>query len=273
MQNRSIAFIGAGNMSSSIISGLIKNGYPNALVYASNPSKPKLDALQTQFDINTSQDNTQVARAAEVIVLAVKPQLMNEMISQLELTDEEKSNKLFISIAAGLPVARIQAMLGGAYSLIRTMPNTPSLLGLGMTGMYAPDNVKKADIEFADQIMSAVGKTTWVAAESGIDHIIALAGSAPAYFFLFMEGMIKEAINLGFSEAEAKAIVQQVALGSAQMVKENDVDIATLRAQVTSKGGTTAAAIESFNQSDLHGTIQKAMKAAIARSEEMAKLF
>ncbi|MCU4674511.1 pyrroline-5-carboxylate reductase [Catenovulum sp. 2E275] len=274
MQNKTIAFIGAGNMSSSIISGLVKNGYPNGLIYASNPSLPKLEALQTKLDINISQNNSEVARKADVIVLSVKPQLMAQMLAELALTPEEKSQKLFISIAAGLPVSRLNEMLGGEYALIRTMPNTPSLIGLGMAGMYAPENITAEDKTFAEQIMAAVGKTVWVDDESGIDHVIALAGSAPAYFFLFMEGMINEAVNLGFSEAQAREIVEQVALGSAQMVKQNQsVDVAALRAQVTSKGGTTAAAIESFNQSDLTGIIQKAMQAAIARSQEMAKLF
>ncbi|WAJ69063.1 pyrroline-5-carboxylate reductase [Catenovulum adriaticum] len=270
---KKVAFIGAGNMTASIISGMVKNGYPSDFIFASNPSTEKLDALNAKHNINISQDNSAVAKQADIIILAVKPQLMADMLSQLSLTEAEKTSKLFISIAAGLPVSRLLELLNAPCRLIRTMPNTPSLLGLGMTGLFAPQNVTTSDKEYANQIMSAVGKTVWVEDESGIDHIIALAGSAPAYFFLFMEGMIKEAVELGFDEKEAKAIVQQVALGSAEMVKQNDVDIATLRAQVTSKGGTTACALESFNQSDLTGIIKKAMQAAISRSQEMAKLF
>lgn len=270
---KKVAFIGAGNMTASIISGMVKNGYPSELIFASNPSTAKLAALKEQHKIQTSQDNSAIAKQADIIILAVKPQLMAQMLAELSLTETEKTTKLFISIAAGLPVARLLEMLDAPCRLIRTMPNTPSLLGLGMTGLFAPDNVTQTDKAFANQIMSAVGKTVWVEDESGIDHIIALAGSAPAYFFLFMEGMVKEAVELGFDEKEAKAIVAQVALGSAEMVKQNDVDIATLRQQVTSKGGTTACALESFNQSDLTGIIKKAMQAAISRSQEMAKLF
>ncbi|NTS78084.1 pyrroline-5-carboxylate reductase [Catenovulum sp. SM1970] len=277
MNNRKIAFIGAGNMTRSIIGGLIKNGYDAKAIFAANPSLPKLDALKSDFGIETSQSNQEVAKQADVIVLAVKPQMMADMLAKLIESGIDLSSKLFISIAAGILVDRLQNMLGGennTFKIIRTMPNTPSLLGLGLTGLYAPSNIAQQDKDFANDMMNAVGKSIWVQDEAGIDKIIAVAGSAPAYFFLFMESIEQEAINLGFSQEDARAIVQQVALGSAQMVCQNpELAISQLRENVTSKGGTTAEAIRTYEESELRQISQKAMQAAIARAEEMAKLI
>ncbi|WP_111980276.1 pyrroline-5-carboxylate reductase [Algibacillus agarilyticus] len=278
MSSRTIAFIGAGNMTKSIIGGLVKQGYPSDDIIAANPSPEKLTALSTQHHILTTQNNLHAAKQASVIVLAVKPQLMANMLSELtqaaKAENIDLSQKLFISIAAGLPIARLNDMLGGEHKIIRTMPNTPSLLGLGMTGLYAPDNINELDQEFADDLMSAVGKTAWVEEENGIDKIIAVAGSAPAYFFLFMECIEQEAINLGFSQQDARVIVEQVALGSAKMVCHNETtSLSSLRAQVTSKGGTTAEAIKTFEDKGLRSITADAMQAAIKRAEEMAKLF
>ncbi|AWB67486.1 pyrroline-5-carboxylate reductase [Saccharobesus litoralis] len=278
MNIKNIAFIGAGNMSKSIIGGLVEKGYPANNITAANPSQGKLDALQTAFNINITQDNLNAVTNADVVVLAVKPQLMNEMLQRLTQDANQAkldlSKKLFISIAAGLPVARLNEMLGAEHQIIRTMPNTPSLLGLGMTGLYAPQNISVEDKTFANDLMAAVGQTAWVEDEAGIDKIIAVAGSAPAYFFLFMESLEQEAKALGFSDTDARNIVQQVALGSAQMVCHNqEVSLADLRAQVTSKGGTTAEAIKVFEDQGLRDISKQAMHAAIKRAEEMAKLF
>ncbi|MER2493606.1 pyrroline-5-carboxylate reductase [Catenovulum sediminis] len=274
MQNRSIAFIGAGNMTTSIISGLISSGYCAQNIWASNRSAEKLTNLKNQFSINTTQDNDTAIAAADVVVLAVKPQGMQEMLEAVKLPKVQLENKLFISIAAGIPLQRLNQMLGFPAKIIRTMPNTPSLLGLGLTGIYAPDNISTEDKTYTESLMSAVGKSIWVDSEEGIDKIIGVAGSAPAYFFLFMECIAKEAEQLGFSPVQAREIVQQVALGSASMVCKNaSTEIATLRENVTSKGGTTAAALASFNDSKLDEITHKAIQAAIARSREMAKLF
>lgn len=271
MTHKTIAFIGAGNMSASIIAGLVKNGYPADKIIASNPSTPKLDALSAQHSIKTTTDNNQAIEQADVIILSVKPQMMAGMLGDLSIDKSIFSHKLFISIAAGLPVSRLEELLVTPTAVVRTMPNTPSLLGLGMTGLYASAAVSAEQKQVAEEIMQAVGKTVWVEEESGIDKITALAGSAPAYFFLFMEGMESKAIELGFSPEAAREIVSQVATGSTEMVRQNDISIAQLRTNVTSKGGTTAAALNSFNDSNLTGITAKAMDAAIARAEEMAK--
>ncbi len=272
---RTIAFIGAGNMTRSIIGGLINSNYPADKIIATNRSTGKLDSLKADFNVVTSNDNIEATKTADVIVLAVKPQMMEGLLNQLADAGLDLTNKLFISIAAGIQTPRLQAMLKSssesAYKIIRTMPNTPSLLSLGLTGLYAPNNIEQADKDFAEQMMNAVGKSVWVETEAGIDNITAAAGSAPAYFFLFMESIEAEALKLGFSEQQAREIVQQVALGSAQMVCHNpDVSISELRARVTSKGGTTAEAVRVYQEHDLNLISHNAMQAAIKRAQEMA---
>ena len=271
---RTIAFIGAGNMSRSIIAGLIQAGYPAERITAANPSRPKLDELADQFGIRITQNNAEAAREADVIVLAVKPQLMAAMLEALVAELGSLAGKLLISIAAGIKVERLQEMAGGHSRIIRTMPNTPSLLGLGMTGLYAPSGIEQADRDFAEQMMQAVGKTLWVAQESGINGVIAAAGSAPAYFFLFMQGIAEEAEAMGFTPEQARLLVQQTALGAAAMVEQNpELSLQTLREQVTSKGGTTAEAVRTFQEQGLKPLTARAMQAAVTRAAEMETLF
>jgi pyrroline-5-carboxylate reductase len=271
---RTIAFIGAGNMSRSIIAGLIQAGYPAGRITAANPSRPKLDALADQFGIRITQSNAEAAREAEVIVLAVKPQLMASMLEALVAELGSLEGKLLVSIAAGIKVERLQEMAGGHDRIIRTMPNTPSLLGLGMTGLYAPSGIEQADRDFAEQMMQAVGKTLWVEQESGINGVIAAAGSAPAYFFLFMQGIAEEAEAMGFTPEQARLLVQQTALGAAAMVEQNpELSLQTLREQVTSKGGTTAEAVRTFQEQGLKPLTARAMQAAVTRAAEMETLF
>lgn len=274
MQHRVLAFIGAGNMSRSIIAGLIQAGYPAERIIAANPSRPKLDELASQFGIRITQDNAEAAREAEVIVLAVKPQLMAGMLAALVAELGSLAGKLLVSIAAGIRVERLQEMAGGHGRIIRTMPNTPSLLGLGMTGLYAPSGIEQADRDFAEQMMQAVGKTLWVEQESGINGVIAAAGSAPAYFFLFMQAIAEEAEAMGFTPEQARLLVQQTALGAAAMVAQNpELSLQTLREQVTSKGGTTAEAVKTFQEQGLMPLTARAMQAAVTRAGEMETLF
>lgn len=270
MEHRKLAFIGAGNMSRSLISGLIQSGYPADSIIAANPSRPKLDALAADFGVRTTQSNAEAANWAQALVLAVKPQMMAAMLGELLASGLRLEGKLLISIAAGISVARLQHLAGGHDNIVRTMPNTPSLLGLGMTGLYARPQVNQADRDYCQQMMAAVGKTLWVAEEDGINQVIAAAGSAPAYFFLFMEAMAEEAQKRGFSAEEARLLVQQTALGAAQMVAANPgLTLAQLRAQVTSKGGTTAEAIRSFQHNQLERLVGDAMAAAVARAREL----
>ena len=273
MQHRTIAFIGAGNMSRAIISGMHASGYPTDKIYAANPSLPKLQALEQDFGINITQDNAKAVNQADVIVLAVKPQLMEKMCQDLQ-GNVSLEGKLFVSIAAGIPSKRLKQMLGGDHPVIRTMPNTPSALGKGMTGLYADETVLQQDRTYAEQLMQSVGEVAWVAEESGIDAVIAAAGSSPAYFFLFLEAMQQKAQELGFDDATARKLVQQAMLGAAEMVCHNpNLELSELRAQVTSKGGTTAKAVEHFQQQGLDRIVADAMQAAVDRAQEMSDQF
>lgn len=270
MQQKKIAFIGAGNMSRSIISGLIANHYPAALVMAANPSQGKLDKLNQDFGILTTNDNDHALAWADIVVLAVKPQLMEQVCNAFTVT--ELSDKLFITIAAGIMSSRYSDYLAQPIRLVRSMPNTPSLLGLGMTGLYADSNVSEDDRAISSQILSSVGEVMWVEDEAHIDTVIACSGSSPAYFFLFMEYMQQSAVKMGLSGEEARVLIQQAALGAAQMVRHNNhLELSELRKQVTSKGGTTHAAIETFKANKLDESIDQAMNNAVLRAQELAK--
>jgi len=274
MQHKKITFIGAGNMAGSIISGLVKGGYPADSICASAPSLTNTQKLADEFSILNSQNNKESASWADIIVLGVKPQMMADVCQALVDEGVDFSNKLIISIAAGISVNRLQSILGEGTAVIRTMPNTPSLLQQGMTGLYASQEVSEQDKTFAGELMSSVGEIVWVTEEYQINGIIAASGSSPAYFFLFMEAMQNKAIEMGFSKEDARLLVQQAAIGSAEMVKQNpQLDITTLRNNVISKGGTTAEAVRTFNELELPEIVAKAMQAASDRGAEMEKLF
>lgn len=269
MQHRKIAFIGAGNMARAIIAGLVSGGYPAQLISVCAPSAQRRDALAAEFGVLSSNDNLACAAQAEVVVLAVKPQMMADVCQPLQ-QGVDFGDKLVLSIAAGVSVTRFYQLLGTGLNLVRIMPNTPSLVGKGMSGLYAPAQVNEDDRAFTGELMSSVGKICWLSQEQQINGVIAAAGSAPAYFFLFMEAMQQETERLGFDSATARILVQQAASGAAALVEANaETPLATLREQVTSKGGTTAAALRIFNEQHLTATVAAAMQAAIQRAQEM----
>jgi pyrroline-5-carboxylate reductase len=271
-----IAFIGAGNMARAIIIGLVNSGVTPQDIIVANPSEAKRLNLAKEFGVLQTDNNIKASEYADIIVLCVKPHFITDVCRQISQAINI-SGKLFISVAAGTTVEQIQSALvkNNTTSLapvVRVMPNTPSQLGLGMSGLYASNEVSAEQKSNAEKITNAVGKSIWLDTENKINNIIAVAGSAPAYYFLFMEAMEKHAIQLGFTPEESRMLVQQTALGSTQMVAHNtDVDISILRANVTSKGGTTHAAIEQFKDDGIYDIVKSAMNAAIARAEEMAK--
>ncbi|MDH2998027.1 pyrroline-5-carboxylate reductase [Pasteurellaceae bacterium LFhippo2] len=272
MQHKKIAFIGAGNMAFAIISGLINSGYPTHLMSANNKSNAERREQLRQMGLQVNFTNRQAVEQADVVILAVKPQMMADVCA--EFTDVDFSDKWVISVAAGISVSRLEQLLPSAKNIIRSMPNTPSLIGEGMSGLFAKKSVNQTGCQFAEQLLSAVGKYYWVETESQLNQIIAITGSSPAYFFKFMESMQKSAIAMGFSEDDSRRLIQSVALGAAKMVVENpDINLATLRENVTSKGGTTAQALAIFEQYDLDKIVDQAMNAAIKRAEEMEKLL
>lgn len=274
MKHEKITFIGGGNMATSLISGMIKGEYPKHLITVSTPHQDKVDLLSKKYGINGKIDNSIAAQDANVIVLAVKPQMMKNVLDQLSESISDFSQKLIISVMAGVTVERICELLPNCSRVIRVMPNTPALIGLGMAGLFASQNCNANDKEFADELLKCCGKTIWVNTEEGINDITALSGSAPAYFFLFMECMANKAKEMGFTEADTRTLLEQVAIGSVNMVKTNqDKSIAELRAAVTSKGGTTFEAIKVFEESNLNEIVSTALDACKKRAEEMSRQF
>ncbi|MGL1958871.1 MAG: pyrroline-5-carboxylate reductase [Colwellia sp.] len=267
---KKIAFIGAGNMARAIIIGLVNSGITAKNIIVANPSAEKRVTLAQEFGVLETSDNIKAAEFADIIVLSVKPHFISDVCQQLTNT-LDISAKLFISVAAGRTIEQIQQALACKPSVVRVMPNTPSQLGLGMSGLFASPQVNNEEKASADKLMCAVGKVIWLETEDKINDIICVAGSAPAYFFLFMEAMEKQAQTLGFNAQESRMLVQQTALGAAQMVEHTTASISTLRENVTSKGGTTFAALEQFRKDGLEDLVKKAMNAALHRAQEMAK--
>jgi len=256
-------------MAASLISGLISNHYPANKITVSDTDAEKLSPLNEQYGVNTQTDNLIAAKQAEVIVLAVKPQILKAVC--LGIKDTVLSTRpLFISIAAGIRSTDINRWLGDNHSIVRCMPNTPALIQAGATGLFANEKTSADLRNIADQILRAAGITLWVSTEEQLDAVTAVSGSGPAYFFLFLEAMQAAGKELGLEPAAAAMLAKQTALGAARMAIESETDPATLRANVTSKGGTTAAAIASFENNHFRDIIKQALTAAHDRAIELA---
>jgi pyrroline-5-carboxylate reductase len=256
---RRLAFIGGGNMAAALISGLTKRGVSAGRMVVADPSEEQLERLVRDYAVKTAADNVSAVQGAEVVVLAVKPQLA--------------SPPLLISVAAGIPHASLARWFGPHIPVIRTMPNRPALNGFGATGLYAPAGVGAAYRALAETIMAAVSATVWVEHESQMDTVTALSGSGPAYFFLFMEALEAAAHERGLPTDIAHRLTLETAFGAAQMARHSPDSLATLREQVTSKGGTTAAALEVLNAAGLRAIVAHAVAAADRRSAELAAEF
>ncbi len=271
MSTPRIAFIGAGNMAASLIGGLRAQGIPAASICASDPGADKRDELSATHGVETFADNGQALAGADVIVLAVKPQVMQAVCR--DLVSHLDSNQLIVSIAAGINCASLQAWLGEQTprAIVRCMPNTPSLLRQGVSGLYANAQVNDAQRQQAEQLLSAVGLALWLDKEELIDAVTAVSGSGPAYFFLLIEAMTAAGEELGLPRATAAQLTMHTALGAARMACESDVEAAELRRRVTSPNGTTEAAIQAFQASGFETLVQQAMNAAARRSAELAE--
>ncbi|MDP9084796.1 MAG: pyrroline-5-carboxylate reductase [Pseudomonadota bacterium] len=266
---RRLAFIGGGNMAAALIGGLTKRGLPPDRVVVADPSQEQLQRLVKDFGIKTASDNAAAANGAEVVVLAVKPQQMRAVALGLAPHLSE-AQPLLISVAAGIPHAALARWFGPKMSVVRTMPNRPALNGFGATGLYAPASVGAANRALAETIMAAVSATVWVEHESQMDTVTALSGSGPAYFFLFMEALEAAAQERGLPHEVAHQLTLETAFGAAQMARQSVESLAALREQVTSKGGTTAAALAVLDAAGLRAIVAHAVAAADRRSAELA---
>ncbi|MAY41240.1 MULTISPECIES: pyrroline-5-carboxylate reductase [unclassified Neptuniibacter] len=263
-----LAFIGAGNMARAIIGGLLSNGYPADKIWASEPNAERLTDLADQ-GLKTTTDNNQAVSAANVVVLAVKPQVL-KTVSLAIAPSVQQNQPLIVSVAAGIMTDSMERWLGGNTAIVRCMPNTPSLVQTGASGLFANPHVKAEQKQQAETVLKAAGITLWVEEETQLDAVTAVSGSGPAYFFLVMESMIDAGKKLGLTENTATQLTLQTALGAAKMAQSSDVAPDELRRRVTSPNGTTEQAILNFIDGGLPELFDKAMKACNDRSEELA---
>jgi pyrroline-5-carboxylate reductase len=269
---RRLAFIGGGNMAAALIGGLVKRGLARERIVVADPSREQLERLSLEHGITAAPDNPTAAAGAEVVVLAVKPQQMRAVAQGLA-PHLEQSAPLVISVAAGIPHAALTRWFGSRIAVVRTMPNRPALNGFGATGLYAPASVGAANRALAETIMAAVSATVWVEHESQMDTVTALSGSGPAYFFLFMEALEAAAHARGLPNDIAHKLTLETAFGASQMARLSSESLSTLRDQVTSKGGTTAAALDVLDAAGLRAIVAHAVAAADRRSAELAAEF
>jgi pyrroline-5-carboxylate reductase len=274
MHTHNIAIIGAGNMGSSLLGGLIANKYPGNQLWISNPSLPKLSVLQAQHHVefNITTNNIEAANAADVILLTVKPLILPKVLT--ELAETLNLNKpLIISTAAGVNLTIIEHFLSQSASIVRAMPNTPSSVGCGASALFANSNVTSEQREIAENIFRAVGIVAWLTEEKLIDVVTAVSGSGPAYFFLIMEAIQNVGVSLGLTPDIARLLTLQTAYGAARMALESEKSVAELRAQVTSKGGTTEEAIKVLEQANIRDIFSQTLNAANHRAQTLASII
>lgn len=266
-----IAFIGGGNMASCIIGGMLANGFSSEQIRVSDPGEQARANIEQAYGIAASANNHTTVAGADIVVLAVKPQVMGPVVS--DLASSLNSSSAVVSIAAGIQIGDLQNWLGEGQAIVRAMPNTPAMVRTGATGLFANPQVNSQQREAIQAIFNAVGIACWVESEAQIDAVTAVSGSGPAYYFLVMEVMQKVAGELGLSAETARQLTIQTALGAAQMASSGELDTTQLRRQVTSPGGTTHAAIETFKEGGIEESFRQAMQAALHRAEEMSKEF
>ncbi|WP_369600835.1 pyrroline-5-carboxylate reductase [Hahella sp. SMD15-11] len=264
-----ITFIGAGNMASAIIKGLLASGFSAAQLSASCPDTAQLDTLSAEYGIATTTDNTRFTASADIVVLAVKPQIMESVCAGLRDTVQQR-RPLIISIAAGLSSSRIETWLGGDLPVVRVMPNTPAQVLKGATGLFANPRVSEPQREQADRIFRAVGITEWFDDEMQLHAVTALSGSGPAYVFLFIEALEAAGVACGLPADKARRLAIQTLAGAAELAATSDLPPGELKRRVMSPGGTTEQAIRTFETGGFEKLVRQAVRAAWARGFELA---
>jgi pyrroline-5-carboxylate reductase len=272
MNSSSLTFIGGGNMASSLVGGLIADGWDPTRIQVTDTDPQQLERVAACFRVTTTTNNTEAVTGADTVILAVKPQVMEDVARGIADAIAQHQ-PLVISIAAGIRETALRNWLGEKTAIVRTMPNTPALVQSGATALYANPAVSEQQRSSAESILRAVGLTIWVDDEALMDAVTALSGSGPAYFFLFMEALQAGGQELGLPEKTARLLALQTAFGAAKMALESTEDAATLRQRVTSPGGTTERAINSFQESGFEQMVSQALRAAAVRSSELAEEF
>lgn len=264
-----IAFIGGGNMARSLVGGLVARGHAGGSIHVAEPVPALREALAADFAVTVSGEAAQAVVGASTWVLATKPQVLRNVCEGLADV-AQRTRPLVVSIAAGITAAQLERWLGGNVPVVRAMPNTPALLGAGVTGLFASDRVSDAGRVLAERLLAAAGRTVWIKDEAQMDAVTAVSGSGPAYVFLLAEAMIDAGIGEGLPADAARALALQTILGAARMLTESDVDAAELRRRVTSPNGTTQAAIEVFEAGGMRTLVASAIHAARVRGAQLA---
>jgi pyrroline-5-carboxylate reductase len=268
-----IALIGGGNMARGLLGGLIAKGADPAFITVVEPDAAVRRRVQQDFGVAVTSESASAIHGAAVVVLAVKPQIMAQVVRPLA-TSLQQLRPLIISVAAGIRTASLADWLGPGVPIVRCMPNRPALIGAGATGLYADASVGAAERALAAHVLESTGLAVWVTRESDLDVVTALSGSGPAYFFQLAELMAEAAIAQGLDAAVARQLAAQTLAGTGQLVAaESAPDLARMRAEVTSKGGTTEAALNCFSALALDRAVAEAMQAAATRSRELAEQF
>ncbi len=262
-----VAFVGAGNMAQALIGGLLDSDHPAERLRAADPGATARDRVAALGPIEVTSDNAAVVAGADVVVLAVKPEVLDDVAGRL--AGRLDASALVVSVAAGIPTARLQRALGGARPVVRAMPNTPALRGLGATGLFASTGCSDAQRASARAIFESVGVVVEVEDEALMDVVTAVSGSGPAYFFALAEALAKAGEAAGLSHEAARRLADRTAAGAGAMLADGADDAATLRARVTSPGGTTAAALDRFAADGLDTLVRRAVDAAIRRGREL----
>ena len=267
-----LAFLGGGNMGRALIGGLLRRGTRPEQISVGESAEAARAALARDFGITATADNAVAVGKAELIVLAVKPQDAAAVLATLRplLT---RNKPIVLSVAAGIRTSSLESWCGPGTPVVRAMPNRPALVGAGVTGLYAPEHVSRAHRAAAEGVMEAAGEVVWVPTEEAIDIVTALSGSGPAYFFLLAELMAEAATHLGLEPQAARRLAIATLHGAGQLAQSSDGDLARLRAEVTSKGGTTEAAVRTLEAADVRGIMSRALEAATRRSRELADQF
>ena len=269
MKTTKIGFIGGGNMAASLVNGLVTSGHEPKQLWVSDINPDTLAKLVDSLNVNVTHNNQDVINAVDVIVLAVKPQILEKVAK--EICPCLHPNQMVISIAAGITQTSLSKWLCPETPIVRCMPNTPALVLTGATALHANDKVTAEQRDLAESILRAVGIALWLDKESDLDIVTAVSGSGPAYYFLLMEAMEQVAVELGLNEATARLLIQQTALGAAKIALESSESPGELRRRVTSPGGTTQQAIETFERGGFNQLVAQALHAAKDRSIEMSK--
>lgn len=264
-----IAFVGGGNMARSLIGALLRDGAPRDSIRVAEPSDETRQALAADFRIHADPTGAAVVGDADVVVLAIKPQLMAAVCADLAPAFADK-RPLIVSIAAGITLGQIDGWLGGGYPIVRSMPNTPALIGAGASGLIANAAVAANQRNQAEVILGAAGRTAWIEEEAQMDVVTALSGSGPAYFFLLIEALEDAAAARGLPRDTARRLAIQTCLGAALMADSSEESPAQLRQRVTSPGGTTQAALDAFAAGDFRGLVDTAVAAAATRGAELS---